>query len=198
MDIFDPLQDLLAIEKQKVKHEDYLLMQCKYENVLVNDLRRLWLTREERFQETVDPIALYEKEQKEKQYRRELRYITQMYSHFQIEEHKGEEYFEFAQPEWNQMNNIGSCNFTLKKRGRPKKANTDIIKVKVKSTWITKLLKWHAKGQKIKTPRQYSKFLHKEYPLKKFKNTEYKLPKKEFKLRKAVLQTWLEQKLCKK
>lgn len=180
------------------------------ENELVNKLRYLWRSKNTRDLPIVDPIEQKEKEKKEKQYRSELRYVTQMYTsfkecpiHFRIQnDGEEEEYFEYAEPNWNILKEYSQSKNTGRKRGRPKKEVYIVEPIEqecksnksTKSNWIVKLLKWHVKGEKIKTTRQYQKFLHKDFPLKTFKNKEYKIPKKQWKLRKQILHEHFQRK----
>lgn len=185
------------------------------ENVLVNELRELWRSRENRAQPTLDPIQQWEKEQQEKLYRRELRYVTQMYTVFKVgpsyfrkhNENEEDEYFEYAEPNWNNLKEYSKAKESGRKRGRPKKEvyieepisppkkgfkGRPKGSLNLKSNWIIKLLKWDEKAERIKTTRQYYKFLKRDFPLKSFKNKEYKIPKKQWKLRKQILASHLQ------
>jgi hypothetical protein len=200
------------------------------ENNLVNELRNLWRNRENRDEVCISPEEQYEKEQQEKLYRRELRYVTQMYTvfkvgsmyyqnklndNFEMETNLNgdeEEYFEYAEPNWNNLKEYSKSKDSGRKRGRPKKeiqsneynfieepyTEKELNQRKgikgrpkgsgnKKSTRIVKLLKWDNKAEKIKTTRQYYKFLRKDFKLKKFKNNEYKIPKKQWKLLQLIL-----------
>ena|SRR5438128_413713 len=199
------------------------------ENYLVNELRNLWRNRNIRDIVTLTPEQQFKKEQEEKLYRRELRYVTQMYTVFKVspmyfrnklnDEYEmnvedEEEYFEYAEPNWNNLKEYSKSKDTGRKRGRPKKEiqpneynfieePIDISRkgikgrpkgsINKKSSWIVKLLKWDTKAEKIKTTRQYYKFLRKDFKLKKFKNNEYKIPKKQWKLRQQILIQHLSQ-----
>jgi len=188
-------------------------------NYLVNELRELWRNRDTRDIVILDPQVQWQKEQEEKLYRRELRYVTQMYTvfkvgpmHFKTDDLDEEEYFEYAEPNWNNLKEYSKSKDTGRKRGRPKKeiqpneynfieepySEKELLKrkgikgrpkgsINKKSTWIVKLLKWDKKAEKIKTTRQYYKFLRKDFKLKKFKNHEYKIPKKQWKLKQKII-----------
>lgn len=197
------------------------------DNQLVNELRNLWRNRFDREHIILDPQTQLVKEEKEKLYRRELRYVTQMYTVFKVcpthfrnppKNIDGfsdgeEEYFEYSEPNWNNLKEYSRSKNTGRKRGRPKKESfvlPDPTPPKYgmkgrpkgsnnkKSNWLIKCMKWDLKAENIKTPRQYYKFLRKEYPLKSFKNNEYKITKKQWKLKKHIVKTHLEIRLIKK